>query len=207
MTDEELMLYYADLLIMQYKQKPKAFATIKALAYMAILNQLPNSVNSAFSIPDSVGVQLDIIGKYVGVSRYGYGPMGPITLDDSDYRQLIKLTIIKNNSGSSLYDIQYLLSQSFPGLILVSDNGAMQLNYYMSTDLGSNDLLSMIVYQNMLPAPMGVQVSTTVVPPHTENFFGFRTYILPPFQVSPFNTYSFYQLDYPWLSYQDGIIF
>lgn len=207
MTNQELIDYYADLLILQYRGKEKARATIQALTKLVIMDQLPVAVQDAFGVQTAVGAQLDVIGKYAGASRSGYGSDGPITLDDDDYRKLILLQIIKNNSGSSLYDINYLLNLYFPGLIRVTDNATMQLNYYLNTDLGSADLLSMIIYNGFLPAPMGVQISTTVVPPHTENFFGFRTYELPPFQVSPFNTYELYLTDTPFLTYEDAIIF
>jgi len=207
MTNAELAAYYANLLILQYKGKPKAYATVEYLASMAIMDQLPLSIQAAFDIETSVGDQLDVIGKYVGISRNGYGSSGPITLGDSDYRKLIRLQVIKNNSGSSLYDIQYLLNLYFPGLIRVTDSGIMQLNYSVNTDIGSSDLLSVIIYQNLLPAPMGVLTAITAIAPHTEDFFGFRTYESLPFDVSPLNTYEDYLLDRPFLTYEDAIIF
>lgn len=203
MTDQELIDYYASLLIIQYIGKPKASAMVKALAETVIMNQLPLAVQNAYSVDDAIGVQLDVIGKYVGVSRSGYGLTGqPITLDDSDYRQLIKLIIIKNNSGSSLATIQSLLAMNFPNQILVSDNQSMGLNYVLVETIGTNDLLQLIVTGGYLPKPMGVEVSTVIVPDHQYPFFGFRTYATPDPTVAPFNNYLFYQLTYPWLDYQ-----
>jgi hypothetical protein len=201
MTNEELSNYYANLLIFQYINKPKAYAMVSAQVLPVFMDQLPVAVQEAFNVNTAIGVQLDVIGKYVGVSRNGYTLSGPVTLGDDDYRQLIKMVIIKNNSGSSLSTIQSLLAANFPGQILVSDNQTMGLNYVLIESLGTSDLLEILATGGYLPAPMGVQVSTTVVPEHTNPFFGFRTYSAPDTTVAPFNNYPFYQLTYPWLSY------
>lgn len=201
MTTEELAAYYANLLIIQYINKPKAYATVAAQVTPIFMDQLPNSVQDAFNIETAVGVQLDVLGKYVGASRNGYTLSGPVTLVDDDYRQLIKLVVIKNNSGSSLATIQALLAANFPGQILVSDNQSMGLNYVLLESLGTSALLEILATGGYLPAPMGVQISVVVVPVHTYPFFGFRTYSAPDLTVSPFNTYAFYQTTYPWFSY------
>lgn len=65
-----LVDYYANLLIIQYAFKPKAAATIRALAHMALCGTLIDEVDQAFNLDTAVGVQLDILGKYVGVDRY-----------------------------------------------------------------------------------------------------------------------------------------
>ncbi len=207
MTTLELIEYYSNLLILQYRGLPRAVATIEATVSMVIMNQLPIDVQNAFAIGTAVGPQLDIIGKYVGVSRNGYGTDGPISLVDSDYTQLIKLAVLKNNSGSSLYDLQILINTYFSGLIKLFDNKDMSLSYYLSTDLGSSDLLSMIVYQDFLPSPMGVSKSVIIVEPNVNPYFKFRTYEAAATDGSPLNSYADYQLDRPWFSYQDPFIF
>lgn len=200
-TNEELAEMYANLLILQYLNKPKAHAMVRAQALPVIMDQLPIAVQNAFSITTAVGVQLDVIGKYVGASRRGYTLTGPVVLDDDDFRQLIKLVIIKNNAGSSLATIQALLAQNFPGQIFISDNQTMGLNYVLLESIGTSDLLEVIVTGGYLPAPMGVQVSATIVPVHDNPFFGFRTYSAPDSTVAPFNNYVFYLETSPWLSY------
>lgn len=72
-TIEELKQYYADLLIIQY-QKPKAIATIKALIEQALCNLLMLRIREeCLNVDVSVGVNLDIIGKWVGIDRYFKG--------------------------------------------------------------------------------------------------------------------------------------
>jgi hypothetical protein len=201
MTTDELATYYANLLILQYLQKPKAYAMVKALVTPLIMDQLPLLVQDAFNIDTAVGVQLDVIGKYVGARRVGNTLNGLISLNDDDFRTLIKLVVIKNNSGSSLATIQSLLAANFPGQILISDNQTMQLNYVLVESLGTSDLLEILATGGYLPSPMGVQTSVTIVPEHTNPFFGFRNYTAPDTTVAPFNNYAFYQITYPWLSY------
>ena len=202
-TTEEKVESYVNLLKLQYRQKVKARATIETQVTPVIMDQLPFQVQEAYDPLTAVGVQLDVIGKYVGVSRMGNTLNGPVTLNDDDYRQLIKMVIIKNNSGSSLATIQELLSANFPGQIFCSDNQTMGLNYVLVNSLGTEDLLEIIVTGGYLPKPMGVQVSATIVPDFEFLVFKFRDYNNPT-DGSPLNNYSSYQLTYPWLSYADA---
>lgn len=199
-TTASLKKYYADLLILQYIGKPKANATIQAIVEPVIMDMLPLKVQNAYEIGTAEGVQLDVIGKYVGVSRHGYGLSGqPITLNDADYVQLLKLVIIKNNSGSSLAAIQSLLASSFPGQIFVSDNQTMGLNYLIIESIGTSDLLELMTTGNYLPSPMGVQTSVVAVPAHTFPFFAFYKSSDPGASISGFNSYGFYSTNAPWL--------
>lgn len=202
MTNAALAAYYADLLILQYKGKPKAYALVGLFAAAAIMDQLPTAVLNAYAVETAVGPQLDVLGKYVGALRSGYGSNGPIVLDDDDFRLLIKLAIIRNNSGSSLGDIQGQLHSYFGSAIQISDSANMSINYAVSSDFGSSDLQNMIVYQGFLPKPMGVSISVSIVPPGGNNFFNFRTYgAAAPAGTSPLNAYGFYNLTYPWITY------
>lgn len=203
MTDEQLYEYYAKLLILQYIKLPKAYATVYASVIPFIMNQMPKAVNDAFNIETAVGQQLDWIGKYVGVSRLNYTGSGQVSLTDDDYRTLIKMIIIKNNSGSSLGTIQSLLQANFGNAVSVTDNQAMGLSYTIVNTFGSEDFLAVLVYNDYLPRPMAVETSVVIVPVFEYPLFGFRTYSAPDNTVSPFNTYGFYQTTYPWLSYED----
>ena len=69
MTNNELIEYYAKLLILQYKGMPKAEATIRAFLKIICILELIDSIEEGYNIDDAVGVQLDVLGKYIGVSR------------------------------------------------------------------------------------------------------------------------------------------
>lgn len=135
---------------------------------------LPNAVMNGFNIIGNsiaVGTQLDVIGKYVGVSRTGQGFTTQITLNDTDYLSLIQLAIIKNNSGSSLETIVNLLYQFFGTNIVVYDYADMVIQYSISSAIGSTDFLQLAVTEQLLPKPMGV--GEIIVVFDAANAFGF----------------------------------
>lgn len=210
-TTQELIDYYANLLILQYLGKPKAYATIQNLVTPVIMDQLPSQVENAFNLSGddvAVGVQLDVIGKYAGVVRTGYGFLGqPISLDDDDFLSLIKLAITRNNADASLATIQSLLATFFPpGGILVFDYQNMQMSYMISSMVGSQELIQLFITEGLLPRPLGVSIPLIIYAPVINTFFGFRTYELPAVNSSPCNTYEDYQMDRPFLTYEDAII-
>lgn len=164
MTNQELINYYANLLILEYLGKTNAYATIQALVTPVIMGQLPLAVQNAFNMDGSaVGVQLDVLGKYAGVTRNGYGLHGqPIALNDSEFFTFIKMAIITNNSGSSLNDIQNLLHQFFPGELLVFDHKEMRMSYLINSTVGSQNLVQLFITEETLPKPMGVQLAAPI---------------------------------------------
>lgn len=203
MTTLELAEYYANLLILQYRFKTRARATIEGIVLPILMDQMPIAVQDAFNIDDAVGKQLDVIGKYVGVTRFGYANGVAVELDDDDYRKLIKMVIIKNNSGSSLATIQDLLLRNFPGAIRVTDSQNMQLSYLVEESYWSPDLLEVMINGGYLPKPMGVGISVVTTPDFDIMYFGFRTYDVAPPGISPFNSYDFVNPESPWLTYED----
>ncbi len=68
-TVEQIVQYYTNLLIIQYKGKPKAEATIALIAEIQAMNNVQFDVESGFDINTAVGKQLDILGKWIGVNR------------------------------------------------------------------------------------------------------------------------------------------
>lgn len=205
MTTQEIIDYYANLLIIQYKEKSKAYATIQALVEPMIIDQLPLAVQDAYDLETCEGVQLDVLGKYAGVQRNNHSFTGPVVLDDDDFRTLIRIAIIRNNFESDLYSIQELLALFFPSILLVFDFQNMHMSYFFDELLGSRILAEIFVLNDMLPRPMGVQLGTLVYSNNITNFYGFRTYNVPPYNISGFNTYSNYVTPTPWLNYSNGV--
>jgi len=79
MTNAELVQTYVALLIIEYSDPnntPNAIATITMLANEAIANQIVGQVYSGFSLtgaygqPVAQGVQLNILGQFVGAMRF-----------------------------------------------------------------------------------------------------------------------------------------
>lgn len=169
-------------------------------------NQLQGEIQSAFNISTASGQQLNILGKYAGVSRSGNGFYGPVTLDDADFLTLIQIAIIQNSAGSSLLAIQQLLNEFFPGEIYVFDYRNMNMSYLINTSIGSQNLVQLFVTEGVLPHPMGVGVSVVAAPVINE-FFGFVTYDVTTNPLgTPFNTYDSYSNTWQWISYSDAVV-
>ncbi len=171
---------------------------------------LPLAVQDAFNLIMGTniaqGVQLDVLGKYVGVTRTANGFTESITLNDADFIQLIRMGIIRNNNQSSLSVIQEFLHHFFPDEVLVFDHKTMRMSYLISSAIGSQDLVQLFVTEGLLPRPMAVLLYPIIYAPVINAFFSFRTYDLPAYNASPFNDYSDYQTDWPWLSYADQVL-
>jgi hypothetical protein len=171
-------------------------------------SQLPIAVQDGFNLVGldlSIGTQLDIIGKYVGASRSGYGFNGPVTLNDTDYLTLIRMAIIRNNAGSSLAAIQAYIHRFFTDEIFVFDFANMNMSYLIDSDLGNTDLIQLVVAEDFLPRPMAVGLSV-IVAPIIDKFFAFRTYGSAAWvNTTPFQTYGAYDTSWLWLSYQDSV--
>lgn len=120
---------------------------------------LPLAVQDGFNVTGSstaIGAQLDVIGKYVGVTRTAQGFTDQITLTDYEFITLIQFAIIKNSSGSSLADIVGLVFQFFGTNIQVYDYTDMFMTYYISSVLVSSNTLQLLVNEGLLPKPMAV---------------------------------------------------
>ena len=66
----ELVSYYVNTLIIQYNNRPKAQATIRAFTDAILANGIIWDVMNGYNVDTAVGKQLDIIGKYVGIDRF-----------------------------------------------------------------------------------------------------------------------------------------
>jgi hypothetical protein len=74
LTLTQIQDYYQSLLARQYVGLPKASATIRNYVSQANGDNLLSSMIASFDISTAIGAQLDIIGKYIGVSRVILGP-------------------------------------------------------------------------------------------------------------------------------------
>lgn len=71
---QELQEYFADLLIIQYRSADKNRQLIKNLVNLIFANNLALQIRDlTVNIDDSIGAQLDVVGKWVGLDRYYNG--------------------------------------------------------------------------------------------------------------------------------------
>ena len=168
MTNEELAATYVQLLIIQYSDpnnQPNAIATINLLATEAIANQIVLQVLSGFSINDSygqtpaVGVQLDILGQFVGAERFldGYSP--PINY--FSYGD----TVGPDNNAYGFGDIYNNIipldywesTVNTAGTYTLSDGQMSQLIQYLATK--NNMYMSLENIDNLLFSLFGTEVT------------------------------------------------
>lgn len=179
--------YYSNLLILQYHNKPKAKATIEATVGL-LPDELIQEVIAGFNIETAVGKQLDILGIYVGVDRF-YDNEGVIeSLDDEDYRILIKLKAIANTSDLSHKSLDDALYQFFGNDVRMDSEGNMEMSYFVPK--GKTAIIRAAIQKEVLPRPMGVKVA--YINEYDKVFFGFRTYEHPEESVykAGFRTYE-----------------
>lgn len=198
---KQLIEYYQDLLIVQYHDKPKAKAMIKAEMEETLANLLDIQVRDAFDVDTAVGVQLDIIGKWVGVDRIFKGQLfdnkswfsltrynepttplqggfsrfdnfdtlegGFLTYDfiistrnkinDTDFRLLIKLKIIRNNIKHSPKDIDEAMYKLFADTLYTVWGECMEMTfYYKKKNCG---IVKLGQEKNCFPTPTGVKAN------------------------------------------------
>lgn len=158
----ELVTSYVGLIVPEHADRPRYVATITTSCSGYV-----DSQNVVLGLPEkydldvAVGVQLDAVGLWVGVSRYVNVPLGdvyfswdvdalgwdkgwwkgefdPVTgvvrLDDETYRLLIRARIIANSWDGTLLGAQAALDTLFNGSTTPNAKLFMQDNMDMSMD-------------------------------------------------------------------------
>lgn len=73
---KELQEYFADLLIIQYRGAKKNRDLIKLLVNLIFANNLALQIKDlTVNVEESIGAQLDVVGKWVGIDRYYSGEL------------------------------------------------------------------------------------------------------------------------------------
>lgn len=170
--NQDYVDYLANLLIIQYHNKTKAVATIKSLAKQLPVDLVLN-IRDSFNMDTSVGASLDILGKYVGVTRWYYDENGEqIRLTDEEYRMLIKLKAISNTSNASHYEIDQALYDFFGTRVRATSDGNMAMTIFVPSN--SERVITAAIQKRALPTPLGVEANKIVV--QDARFFGFVSY-------------------------------
>lgn len=146
------------------------------LGYVTQEVDLPSLVINGYDLETASGKQLDIIGKYVGLKRVVRSLIGDSNtnvLNDDQYRVLLRLKLIKNTNFSSTSQLRAALYAWFPTSIRLYDNRDMTYEYQLSSFW--SDLLNVIVDEELLPVPMALGYTASIVPNLLE-LYGFSDY-------------------------------
>lgn len=193
---------YLNLIPSQHRDKPdfEAVVTANVSVYVRIQEVL-QSMNELFDVDVAVGDQLDIIGKWVGETRYinvpiedvyfswdgdytvgwEFGswqpstlPSNVIVLPDDQFRTLIKAKIAANHwdgTTEGAYKVWDLVFKNVT--ILIQDN--QNMTYALAFVGGIIDSLTLaLIVGGYIPLkPEGVRVSEYFFPVDTNPLFGF----------------------------------
>lgn len=158
---------------------------------------------AAYDLDLAIGVQLDAVGKWVGISRnvrtplegvyfsfdmdgLGFdqgvwqGPFDPdsgvTSLDDETYRLLIRAKIGANHWGGNLEGSAAILNLIFGGTgtyVFIQDNGDMSIDIGVSGERPTAIFLALLTGGYIPIKPEGVRVNYYIVPDEDGPLFGF----------------------------------
>lgn len=97
---------------------------------------------------------------------------GTLVLGDEDYRFLMKLKIIQNNSNHSHQSIDESVYAFFGNTVYPDSLGNMEMTYFLQAGYGP--LIEVALQKQVLPRPMAVGLRHVIIQRTT--FFGFATY-------------------------------
>ena len=137
--------YYLSLIASQYQNSPKLLAVIQAcLQKFADISTLLYTMSYQFVLYGAVGVQLDVLGEIVGVSR------------TVDFQPLIYATIIRNQWDGQITSLYPLWQLLFPGgKLLIFDNQNMSVTVVVSGGF-SSIIQDLITHDYIVPRAEGV---------------------------------------------------
>lgn len=157
----------------------------------------------AFDLDVAVGVQLDAVGLWVGISRHVRTPLvgvyfsfdvvgvgmdegvwqgpfdpdsGVTVLDDDTYRLLIRAKIAANHWDGTLEGSAAILNLIFGGTgtyVFIQDNGDMSIDIGVSGQRPTAIFLALLTGGYIPIKPEGVRVNYYIVPDVPGSLFGF----------------------------------
>jgi len=194
---------YTNLITSEYQEQPNFMAVVggNASIYVQIQNLYASMIPLFDLATPPVGNQLDIIGEWVGISRYIAIPISGVyftwdstallgwdsgtwqdpnqpasitTLPDDAYLTLILAKIAANNWDGTTEGAYAIWDQLFPNLnLLIQDNQNMSFTFIVQ---GSpvDALTQALLTGGYIPLrPEGVQITEYVFPINTGPLFGF----------------------------------
>ena len=143
---QELIRYFVNLLILQYRNKPKAKATVEALTKTSFSdtegNIFPIEIQNSYNLDTSIGKQLDILGKYIGYDR-----VLAIAIDNNFKYATYDLS----SNPDTGYNDYWEEKNSYP----YAEYRYSQFEYYNISDETYRKVLKMISYLKNKPLSLG----------------------------------------------------
>lgn len=184
---------YQNLIIWQYKGKPKAQATAEMLvAFFAPAFEKLNALKTVLDLDNAVGHQLDLVGKHIGISRvinaavlrrffgfrgseqalaFGIGewyrkrsPLSDsVKLEDEDYRFLLKCQVAKNYQRTTVYGVNQTLLALFGRGANIVSNNNLTATVSIPKRLLNSFKEFALLNLDILPRPIGVKYLINII--------------------------------------------
>lgn len=166
--DNELLDGYRRLLTSEYKTRPRLTSWLlwllsEGLTYKNTVQEFLD----AFNLDTAVGVQLDIIGRIVGVDRLlSFHPVSgdsPL-MNDSTYRMVIKAKIIQNTWKGTLDELYEAWAVLFPEVRYFQIQDLQDMTYNVVI-MGAFTPLERELIANgyIIPKPEGVRINLLTI--------------------------------------------
>lgn len=184
--------YYLRLITSEHANKPKYVSWMRVLLtpFVDAIN-LNKAIKSAFFINTAVGVQLDTIGKWLGLSRQvDFQPSDGSSsiLNDKYYRIALKAKVVKNLWKGTIEDFYNMWQILFNGedlQVYLADN--QNMDYVIVTwDSTTQDSMISDLLRNgyLIPRPAGLGILYSDV--DSDEIFGFDGSDFQPFNQGVF---------------------
>lgn len=152
---------YLNIITSQHRQQIKYIEfVLMLLEPLFDMAELLLNFNYNFDLDFATGNELDIIGKIVGVDREVDFILsdGSHTLNDEDYRFLIKAKIAQNYWDGSREKIFEIWDNLFPNVKLnLIDNQDMTCLVFVNAEILTENQINMFFAGLLVPRPVGVQ--------------------------------------------------
>lgn len=195
---------YLNLITSEHRDKPKFTAMVALdVSPLVRIQNLLESLIPGYDLDLAIGAQLDVIGKWAGVSRniavpvtgvffswdddaslgWDYGiwfnendPGSIVSLPDDVYRTLIRAKIAANNWDGTVEGAYAIWEIMFPDLfILIQDHQNMTMAFILVGHTVDSLTLALLTGGYIPLKPEGVLVSSYVVPANDGPLFAWDT--------------------------------
>ncbi|AZE53487.1 Phage protein [Pseudomonas synxantha] len=194
---------YTGKITSEHADKPKYVAMVLAVCQSFLgASDTAKSLPDDFDLDSAIGAQLDIVGVWVGVTRYVRTPLtgiyfaldtsglgfdqgswrgpfdpdnGTTTLDDETYRTLIRARIGANHWDGTLEQSRRILDLVFSGdtFVFIQDNQDMSMTVGVVGKPLSAIELALLTGGYIPIKPQSVKISYYIVPSADGPLFGF----------------------------------
>ena len=194
---------YTGLVTSEHADKPKFMAMLAAVSQCFVDHQNElNAFVSDFDLNEAIGAQLDILGKWVGISRnietpisgvyfsldtYGVGfdqgvwqgPFDPsagiVSMDDDTYRLIIRAKIAANHWDGTIGSAAAILDNIFGSstYVFIQDNQDMSMTVGLSGNLPSALFVALFGGGYIPLKPEGVLTNYVATSVNGDPCFGF----------------------------------